>query len=55
MIHFLQIDKEQAELARANFSILRKEGQAILDLVGTLSSLNPPFFSSVGVVYKNWC
>lgn len=29
-----QIDKEQAELARSNFSILRKEGQAILDLVG---------------------
>ncbi|XWS17148.1 hypothetical protein CRYUN_Cryun33cG0043500 [Craigia yunnanensis] len=28
-----KIDKEQAELAHANFSILRKEGQAILDLV----------------------
>ncbi|XP_057538767.1 nuclear pore complex protein NUP205 isoform X1 [Amaranthus tricolor] len=28
-----KIDKEQAELARSNFSILRKEGQAILDLV----------------------
>ncbi|KAK5817530.1 hypothetical protein PVK06_022454 [Gossypium arboreum] len=28
-----KIDKEQAELARANFSILRKEAQAILDLV----------------------
>ncbi|KAK9087262.1 hypothetical protein Syun_029656 [Stephania yunnanensis] len=28
-----QIDKEQTELARANFSILRKEAQAILDLV----------------------
>lgn len=29
-----QIDKEQSELARANFSILRKEAQAILNLVG---------------------
>nr|KJB07739.1 hypothetical protein B456_001G042000 [Gossypium raimondii] len=28
-----KIDKEQAELARANFSVLRKEAQAILDLV----------------------
>ncbi|GLT26191.1 hypothetical protein SLA2020_012740 [Shorea laevis] len=28
-----KVDKEQAELARANFSILRKEAQAILDLV----------------------
>ncbi|KAK8523521.1 hypothetical protein V6N13_113466 [Hibiscus sabdariffa] len=28
-----KINKEQAELARANFSILRKEAQAILDLV----------------------
>lgn len=28
-----KIDKEQAELAHANFSILRKEAQAILDLV----------------------
>ncbi|XP_010250099.1 PREDICTED: nuclear pore complex protein NUP205 [Nelumbo nucifera] len=28
-----KIDKEQAELAQANFSILRKEAQAILDLV----------------------
>ncbi|XVE54418.1 hypothetical protein DITRI_Ditri03aG0079600 [Diplodiscus trichospermus] len=28
-----KIDKEQAELARANFSILRKEAQAILDLL----------------------
>ncbi|WCJ29645.1 Nuclear pore complex protein NUP205 [Euphorbia peplus] len=28
-----KIDKEQAELARANFSIIRKEAQAILDLV----------------------
>ncbi|OMO81108.1 hypothetical protein CCACVL1_12606 [Corchorus capsularis] len=32
-LHFLQIDKEQAELARANFSILEREAQAILDLV----------------------
>ncbi|KAF8393226.1 hypothetical protein HHK36_021467 [Tetracentron sinense] len=30
-----KIDKEQAELARANFSILRKEAQAILDLVAS--------------------
>ncbi|KAK9269394.1 hypothetical protein L1049_001167 [Liquidambar formosana] len=29
----LKIDKEQAELAQANFSIIRKEAQAILDLV----------------------
>ncbi|CAK9182162.1 unnamed protein product [Ilex paraguariensis] len=28
-----KIDKDQAELARANFAILRKEAQAILDLV----------------------
>lgn len=28
-----KIDKEQAELARANFSVLRKEAQALLDLV----------------------
>ncbi|PIA65680.1 hypothetical protein AQUCO_00100883v1 [Aquilegia coerulea] len=28
-----KVDKEQAELARANFSILRKEAQAILELV----------------------
>ncbi|KAH9618760.1 hypothetical protein KSS87_021190 [Heliosperma pusillum] len=28
-----KIDKEQAELARSNFSILQKEAQAILDLV----------------------
>lgn len=42
----LQIDKEQAELARANFSILRKEAQAILDLVGALSTqpLSTSFF-----------
>ena len=32
-----QIDKEQAELARANFSILKKDAQAILDLVGAVS------------------
>lgn len=31
---FFQIDKEQAELMHANFSTLRKEAQAILDLVG---------------------
>lgn len=34
--HLLQVDKEQAELAHANFSILRKEALAILDLVGIL-------------------
>ncbi|KAK9160370.1 hypothetical protein Syun_006711 [Stephania yunnanensis] len=28
-----KIDKEQTELARANFSIIRKEAQAILDLI----------------------
>ncbi|KAK6945095.1 Nucleoporin Nup186/Nup192/Nup205, partial [Dillenia turbinata] len=28
-----KVDKEQAEMARANFSILKKEAQAILDLV----------------------
>lgn len=32
-LDLLKIDKEQAELAQANFSILRKEAQAILDLV----------------------
>ncbi|PNY03763.1 nuclear pore complex protein Nup205-like protein [Trifolium pratense] len=32
-----KIDKEQAELARANFSTLRKEAQSILDLDGGLS------------------
>ncbi|XP_058074466.1 nuclear pore complex protein NUP205 [Magnolia sinica] len=32
-LDLLKIDKEQAELAHANFSILRKEAQAILDLV----------------------
>lgn len=30
------MDKEKAELARANFSILRKEAQSILELVGLL-------------------
>lgn len=33
---YLQIDEEQAELAQANFSILRKEVQAILDVVSIL-------------------
>lgn len=33
---FIQINKEQAELARANFLILRKEAQSILDLVGLM-------------------
>lgn len=28
-----QIDKEQADLTRANFSIIKKEAQGILDLV----------------------
>ncbi|CAN0838668.1 Nuclear pore complex protein NUP205 [Linum grandiflorum] len=28
-----KIDREQAELARVNFTIIRKEGQAILDLI----------------------
>ncbi|KAE9464397.1 hypothetical protein C3L33_03696, partial [Rhododendron williamsianum] len=32
-----KIDKEQAELARANFSIVKKDAQAILDLVGATS------------------
>lgn len=32
----VQINREQAELAHAIFSILRKEAQAILDLVGFL-------------------
>lgn len=35
----LQIDKNQAELAHANFSILRKEAQSILDVVGFFLSL----------------
>lgn len=34
---FSQINREQAELARANFSILRKEAQSILDLVSVYS------------------
>jgi|AraCvinosormetaG_1042628.scaffolds.fasta_scaffold01147_6 nuclear pore complex protein Nup205 len=29
----IQIDKEQADLARANFFIIKKEAQGILDLV----------------------
>jgi hypothetical protein len=29
---FPQVNREQAELARANFAILRKEAQSILDL-----------------------
>ncbi|KAL9362142.1 hypothetical protein Peur_044927 [Populus x canadensis] len=32
-LDFHKIDKDQAELARTNFSIMRKEAQAILDLV----------------------
>lgn len=32
-IPVFQIDKDQAELARANFSILKKEAQGILDMV----------------------
>lgn len=32
-LDFQKIDKDQAELARTNFSIMRKEAQAILDLV----------------------
>lgn len=36
IIFFFQMDKEKAELARANFYILRKEAQSILDLVGLL-------------------
>lgn len=40
----LQIDKEQAELARANFSILKKDAQAILDLVGAASYVSSLFF-----------
>lgn len=36
---FSQINREQAELARANFSILRKEAQSILDLVSVYSWL----------------
>lgn len=36
-ILFSQINREQAELARANFSILRKEAQSILDLVSVFS------------------
>lgn len=33
---FFQINQEQEELARTNFSIIKKEAQAILDLVGNL-------------------
>lgn len=34
-----QIDKEQADLARANFFIIKKEAQGILDLVIVTSVL----------------
>lgn len=37
---FPQINQEQTELARANFSILRKEAQSILDLVSFYSFPN---------------
>lgn len=46
---FSQIDKEQAELARANFSTLRKEAQIILDLVSSsvrLTSVYSCYFST---------
>jgi hypothetical protein len=36
LFSFFQMDKEKAELARANFYILRKEAQSVLDLVGLL-------------------
>lgn len=36
---FVQIDQDQAELARANISIIRKEAQSILDLVCFLLSV----------------
>lgn len=36
---FFQIDKEQADLARANFFIIKKEAQGILDLVLVTSVL----------------
>ncbi|KAJ8753188.1 hypothetical protein K2173_017774 [Erythroxylum novogranatense] len=32
-LDLLKIDRDQAELARANFSILRKEAQSLLDLI----------------------
>lgn len=41
--HILQIDKDQAELAHANFGILRKEDQPILNLVGNFEILLLPF------------
>lgn len=31
----VQIDNEQAELARSNFAIVRKEAQSVLDLVSS--------------------
>lgn len=34
-----QIDKEQADLARANFFVIKKEAQGILDLVFVTSVL----------------
>lgn len=40
VLWIFQIDKEQAELARSNFSILRKEAQAVLDLVGSTLSIS---------------
>jgi hypothetical protein len=32
-MHVVKVGKEQNDLARANFSIIRKEAQAIVDLV----------------------
>lgn len=40
--HVLQIDKDQAELAHANFAILRKEDQPILNLVQSFETLLLP-------------
>jgi hypothetical protein len=36
-MHVVKISKEQNDLARANFSIIRKEAQAIVDLVTPLN------------------
>lgn len=44
LITVFQIDKDQAELARANFSILKKEAQGILDMVCTVKGLSLIYF-----------
>lgn len=37
---FYKVDKDQAELARANFSLLKREADAILNVVSIEAVLN---------------